>query len=484
MSGITFHYRAAVCALFLAGAALSGWGLSPAIAAPPPPAAPPPAKAPPPVQNPPAQNPPAQPPTAAQVGRALFFDTTMSTPSGMACAMCHAPQTGWTYPVSSINQALGVAPGVVSGRYGNRRVPTIGYQALLPSGPPVFVQAKFGYVGGFFYDGRAATLAAQAALPLQNPNEMNDDIHGVGSPALVVQNLQKSPNAALFRQLYGSAVFAQPTATVLSDLTHAIAAFEGTSEVSPFSSRYDAYLAGRIGLAPNEMNGLRLFTGTTNGRPGGTAFTKNAQCSVCHELAATTGARDLFTGSVFVNTGVPKNPNNPFYKQTNAAADPVGFNPLGAAYIDYGLGDFLYPNFGLPSGNTGSGANGQGDYLKINGVFKTSTLRNVDKRPSPGFVKAYTHNGYFKSLKQIVHFYNMRNLTTKPGEVIDFTRANPYAGLKGTPLFPAPENLNPATLVNPTGATPANGGLVGNLGLSDQEENDIVSFLQTLSDAP
>jgi cytochrome c peroxidase len=38
------------------------------------------------------------------------------------------------------------------------------------------------------------------------------------------------------------------------------------------------------------------------------------------------------------------------------------------------------------------------------------TLRNVDKRPDPGFVKAYGHNGYFTSLKAIVHFCNTRDV--------------------------------------------------------------------------
>ena len=43
------------------------------------------------------------------------------------------------------------------------------------------------------------------------------------------------------------------------------------------------------------------------------------------------------------------------------------------------------------------------------GKYKTPTLRNVDKRPRPDFVKAYMHNGYLKSLKEAVHFYNTRD---------------------------------------------------------------------------
>ena len=85
------------------------------------------------------------------------------------------------------------------------------------------------------------------------------------------------------------------------------------------------------------------------------------------------------------------------------------------------------------------------------GKHKVPTLRNVDKRPYPEFVKAYGHNGYFKSLKEIVHFYNTRDVegaAWPPPEV--------------------PENVNTTEL--------------GNLGLSDAEEDAIVAFLKTLTD--
>jgi cytochrome c peroxidase len=175
---------------------------------------------------------------------------------------------------------------------------------------------------------------------------------------------------------------------------------------------------------------------------------------------------------------VPKNPKNPYYSETNKKTNPLGYNPLGLAYIDLGLGDYLYPAKGLPAGNIGPGSNGQGDFLFVNGTFKVPTLRNVDKRPNATFVKAYMHNGYFKSLKDIVHFYNTRNLTTLSGEVIDFTTSQPYASLKGKPLWPPPEYLSSVTMQNAEGLS----GRVGNLGLTEQDENDIVAFLKTLSD--
>jgi cytochrome c peroxidase len=298
-----------------------------------------------------------------------------------------------------------------------------------------------------------------------------------------VTQVSKASYAGLFKQIFGANVFTLPTAQVMGYIGQAIQAYESTPEVSPFTSKYDYYLKGQVKLSASEMNGLQLVTGSTTGRPGGPASPKFAVCVACHGIPSdpTTGP-DLWSLYCYVNIGVPKNPNNPYYKMTNSQTNPLGFNPQGAAYVDLGLGDFLYPQQNLPAGNIGAGSNGQGDFLAVNGTFKAPTLRNVDKRPISGFVKAYMHNGVFKSLKQVVHFYNTRNLTTQPGEVIDFTQPNPYAGLKGKPLWPAPEVPSTVTLQNPTGALGSINAQVGNLGLTTQEEADIVAFLGTLSD--
>jgi cytochrome c peroxidase len=96
------------------------------------------------------------------------------------------------------------------------------------------------------------------------------------------------------------------------------------------------------------------------------------------------------------------------------------------------------------------------------GRFQVPTLRNVDKRPDPNFIKAYGHNGYFKSLKGIVHFYNTRDV---------LRHCHPNDPGEGTSCWPAPE-----TTAN------MNTRFIGNLGLTDAEEDAIVVFLGTLSD--
>jgi len=412
-----------------------------------------------------------------KLGGLLFADKTLSNPQGMSCQTCHNPQTGFTYPISDVNEFLGPVPGTVPGRFGNRKPPTISYATYLPAGVPHFDKVRQAYVGGFFWDGRVPNLASQAQMPFQNPNEMNNLVHNTGSPAMVVAAVRSGKNAELFKQVFGQDVFTLSNAKVFGYITQAIAAFETSKDVSPFTSKYDAYLLGKVELSTEELDGLRLFTGSYTGRPGGKKYTKNAQCATCHTVQADakTGP-DLFTSSCYMNIGVPKNVNNPYYSETNQVSNPAGYNPFGADFIDYGLGDYLYPLHGLPIGDPAGP-----DRYEIDGTFKAPTMRNVDKRPVPDFVKCYMHNGVFKSLKDVVHFYNTRNLTTK-GEVIDYTKANPFAGLVGKPIWAEPELISTITLVNAPGLKNSPTSSVGRLGLSPTDEAHIVLFLQTLTD--
>jgi cytochrome c peroxidase len=160
-----------------------------------------------------------------------------------------------------------------------------------------------------------------------------------------------------------------------------------------------------------------------------------------------------------------------------------GFNPLGTNYIDYGLGSNPNP---APDG-TRFFNKVPGDIPQFRGLFKTPSVRDADKRPYPGFVKAYMHNGVFKSLQQVVHFYNKRNIAVNAsGQEVAFDlRQGPPAGF--TPLFSPPavldnvQNVAGVTPAQATAATASN-GQVGNLQLSTQEEQDLVNFLAILSD--
>ena len=190
----------------------------------------------------------------------------------------------------------------------------------------------------------------------------------------------------------------------------------------------------------------------------------------------------------YANIGVPKNPNNPFYEQTDPTTNPYGYNPLGTNYIDYGLGANPNP---APDGTKFFNTT-PGDIPQFRGLFKAPSVRNSDMRPSPTFVRAYMHNGVFKSLEEVVHFYNKRNIAVdaNDNEVAFDLRNGPPAGY--TRLFPPPEVLDnvqnvagytpaQAAAAGTTGVTAQN-GQVGNLGLTASQEADLVNFLKILSD--
>jgi cytochrome c peroxidase len=182
-----------------------------------------------------------------------------------------------------------------------------------------------------------------------------------------------------------------------------------------------------------------------------TICSRKAKSTNCH---VDQGERPLFTDNTTANLGVPRNPALAYYKETQP--DKFGYvvNSAGEAVVDLGVGNFL---------RSPETVNEDWKSLapQYDGRFRVPTLRNVDKRPRPDFIKAYGHNGYFKSLKEIVHFYNTRDALPKcatgaPGEKV-------YCW----PAPETPQNLNAHCC---------------NLGLSDQQEDDIVAFLKTLTD--
>ncbi len=189
-----------------------------------------------------------------------------------------------------------------------------------------------------------------------------------------------------------------------------------------------------MNLSEEEARGLKIFE-------------VKGKCAKCHpSKGGPKGAHPLFTDFTYDNIGVPKNPKNPFY------AMPAPWNPEGVAFVDRGLGGYL-----KEAGYKAS------IYEPEIGKFKVPTLRNVDKRPFPQFVKSFGHNGYFTTLKEIVHFYNTRDVLPRCEKINDSKPA--------LNCWPEPEvssNLNKEEL--------------GNLGLTEDEENAITAFLKTLSD--
>ena len=192
-----------------------------------------------------------------QLGKDVLFDHTLSDPPGYACFTCHVPETGFTGPSSEINAFSGPMPGVVPGRFRERKPMSYAVSAFSPIGP--YFDANLGvYIGGVFWDGHAPDEAHQARQPFIQPNEMaNIPTNGIYPPPaggyspLVVQKVQSRPYTPLFKQVYGPDVFTKYTIPQLyTIITDAIAAYEASAEVNPFSSKYDA---SKYGVPPQNL---------------------------------------------------------------------------------------------------------------------------------------------------------------------------------------------------------------------------------------
>jgi cytochrome c peroxidase len=428
------------------------------------------------------------------LGKLLLFDKQLSVNRNQACTFCHMPETDFTGPISILNQTTVAYPGSVrdpSGdparsRYGRRKPQSYTYAAYYPALQYREKQADF--YGGNFWDLRAtgfalqSPAAEQAQGPPVDPNEM-----GMIDTACVVRRLSQSPYKSFFELVWGKQAFridwpsdsdqvcstpGPPPKDVplpvhlsaedrgRSNATYdqfalAIAAYEAAPDISPFTSKFDYALAhaDEKVLTVPEQAGWDLFRG-------------KAKCNTCHldgtenvARAITPGnaasAAPLFTDFTSSNLGVPRNSAIPFFNQNKA--DRYGYvaNPAGSAFVDIGVGGFLKdPQLNPNAAWTRLAPN-------FDGKFQVSTLRNVDKRPRPDFVKAYMHNGYFKSLKEVVHFYNTRD---------KLPRCQPGAPGEKVSCWPDPE-------------VPQNKDTtIGNLGLTNEQEDQIVAFLQTLTD--
>ena len=376
------------------------------------------------------------------LGKNLFFDK-ISSPDWMSCATCHAPDTGWTGPISGINAHGAVYRGAVPTRFGNRKPPSAAYATL----SPIFyydVDEEL-FIGGNFWDGRATgeklgnPAADQALGPFLNPVEQNNP-----SKQAVLEQIASSKYAGLWEAVWGEPISWETPTDIEKNYDRvglSIAAYEDSSEVNQFSSKYDAYLAGEAELSEQEAWGLELFEG-------------KAMCSACHPSEGT-GA--LFTDFTFDNLGVPKNPENPFYEMDQEfLPDGSPINPDGKDWVDPGLGGFLEtrPEYAAMAAEN-------------MGKHKVPTLRNVAKGfNDKGTSKAYGHNGYFKSLKSIVHFYNTRDIKDECPD--EFTIEADALKMNCWPAPEVTENVNTDEL--------------GDLGLTDEEEDAIVAFMVTLSD--
>lgn len=347
----------------------------------------------------------------ARLGEQIFLDATLSASGRQSCATCHVAAAA--HGTDNDLPAQFGGPGL--DLQGGRQTPSIRY--LAANGAFRF-DGEGTPTGGFFWDGRAGSLAEQAGGPFLNPVEM-----AMPSKAAVVAKLAQAPYAAEFRRVYGEEIL-QDAEAAYRAMTLALQRYQlEDPDFQPFDSKFDAFLQGKALLTPAEVRGLALFNDP-----------KKGNCAACHPSVRTSDGRPpLFTDFTYDVLGVPRNP------ALAANADPD--------HYDLGLGARL----GRPD---------------LYGAFKVPSLRNVARR------RALFHNGRFTSLKDAVTFYVQRDThpekwyPTAPDGTVNKFDDLPSAHRKNVNVTEAPYNRLP-------GMAPA---------LDEAEIDDVVAFLQTLND--
>lgn len=297
------------------------------------------------------------------LGRSLFFDSSLSMNRSMACATCHSPEQGFIDTRRNAT-ASAVSLGDDGRSLGDRNTPTAGYAAYTPE----FKRLENGvYRGGQFLDGRRNNLKEQAGDPLLNPIEM-----GMPDKQSVIARVKENPAyIKTFIEVFGKDVW-QNTELAYGALTESIATFERTALFSPFDSRYDRYLRGEYQMSKMEDLGMTLFFSQQ--------FTN---CNICHQLKKTPHTEgETFANYEYHNIGVPVNQNA---RQLNGSKSD---------YVDQGL--LNNPAVTDP---------------KQAGKFKTPTLRNI------AVTGPYMHNGVFQDLRTVVLFYNKYNSRSQKRQI-------------------------------------------------------------------
>ncbi|WP_408886840.1 cytochrome-c peroxidase [Komagataeibacter melomenusus] len=353
-----------------------------------------------------------------QLGRDLFHDPRLSASGHMACSSCHQDRAAF-----GPGNDLSVQPG------GHRAVPSLMYLQAVPQFSEHFHDSEDeadesidnGPTGGLTWDGRADTAQGQAGIPLLAPYEMAN-----ASPEAVVRRAGGAGYGARLHALLPPRP--DNVATRFALIAEALATYQQDARLFyPYSSKYDAVLAGRARFSAREAQGLDLFERADRGN-----------CASCHVSApGHDGTPPQFSDYGLVALGVPRN-------------SAIGLN-RDPAYYDMGL-----------CGPDRTDFAGRGDYC---GLFRTPSLRNVALR------HVFFHNGVIHTLRQAVAFYALRDVRpalwypTGPDG-----RVQVYNDLPAR--YHANINMDP-----PFGPRPD-----GRPALSDDEIDAIVVFLHTLTD--
>jgi cytochrome c peroxidase len=305
------------------------------------------------------------------LGQQLFFDANLSFNRSASCATCHNPATAYSDNRHNASSAPATSAAVSLGAdgqsLGDRNTPTLTYAAMTPD---FHIRRDGTFIGGFFSDGRAATLALQSEQPILDPLEM-----AMPDRAAIAERLRENAHyLSELRRLLGPAAVGDDQSLV-AGARQAIAAFERSKEFFAFDSKYDRYLAGEYQMTRDEAIGRELF------------FSDLTNCRNCHLAHPDKiSRRETFSNFQYHNVGTPVN-------QLARKA-----NGLGSTFVDAGLA-----------------ANPQTTAEQV-GKFRVPSLRNV------AVTAPYMHNGVFARLETAVVFYGRHLASNSIAEINPETR--------------------------------------------------------------
>ena len=296
------------------------------------------------------------------LGRSLFFDPSLSGSGKLACSSCHDPAHAFGPPNALAGATRRRRPAPAGRRGPSRRLK---YLQAVPPFTEHFFESEDeadesidnGPTGGLTWDGRVDRGADQARIPLLSDFEMGNRGRGRGGAPAARGGLWQGDrgNCRARRQL----PIRRPSTRRPSRRSRSIE--QDYRTFYPYSSKYDAVLAGKAELTSQEARGLELFEAPNKGN-----------CASCHvSQRGNDGTPPQFTDYGLIALAVPRNRDIPANK------DP--------AYFDLGLCGPLRTDFLKRE-----------DYC---GLFRTPTLRNVALR------QTFFHNGVFHSLREAVRFY-------------------------------------------------------------------------------
>jgi len=391
----------------------------------------------------------------AQLGRAIFYDASLSSSGQLSCASCHSPQHAYGPP----HDGPVMLGGPKLSSQGVRAVPSLTYLERQPPfgiGPErgdnddvnpaqiLMQKAALGQTaeraqknaaqteqaavnmvpqGGLFWDGRANTLQEQAIAPLLDPREMDG-----GSIETVAAKLREAPYSHRFVELFGPGMFGN-LRLLVAEAMFAVGRYQVEDpSFHPYTSKFDYWLEGKARLSDAEMRGYNLFNDP-----------KKANCGGCHSAQPTRdGLPPLFTDHQYEALGAPRN------RALSANDDPN--------YFDLGI-----------CGPVRSDMATETQYC---GMFATPTLRNTTTR------RTFFHNGVFRTLQEVMDFYNIRD--TDPQKVYPRSADGTVQKYDDIPVrFQANVDVADAPFDRHLGDMPA---------MTAQDEADIIAFLQTLTD--